>query len=253
MSDPKCIAAQNFCASCQTAAQNIGRNEVLKDLPSTGDYILPDLFTTVKATLQKIHDYGNKGNREWPSQKEINSITKPESGNFISVDEYNKLLKVIAVTPITISTSTHTETDMTSGGSFLTTCPDLFTLLFGSSQNCCMYGGSNLDIGCHTPTYTTVIKNQKKSDVQLQVHPSDILGYDPETKINILQSIKSYLLNYNIDYNRCNDCNTSNNCAQCHCDCHTGGGGGGDCCMYGGSNSGAGCHNASYCPGNGEW
>ena len=249
MSNPNCRTAQNFCLNCQTAAQAIGRNELLKDLPSTGDYVLPDLFSTVKATLQKIHDYGAKGNREWPSQREINSIPKPTSGNVISVDEYNQLLKVIAVNPITVSTYTHTDTVTTPGQYIPITCPDLVTLILGP-QYVQKPGVTNI--------YTSTMKNQKKSDVQLQVHPNDIIGRDPETKINILESIKSYLLKYNIDYNRCNDCNTSNNCAQCDCDCHRpisicdicdggggGGGGGGDCCMYGGTNASAGCHTCS--------
>jgi len=91
-------------------------------------------------------------------------------------------------------------------------------------------------------TYTT--KKQKKSEPQYQVDTGDVVS------INV---IKQFLRDYQIDYNRCNDCNTSNNCAQCHCDCHrsscdtSSSSGCSECCMYGGSNAGAGCHTHSSC------
>jgi len=52
-----------------------------------------------------LHDYGKKGNREWPSQNEINSIPNinKSAGQKITAEEYNQILKVISVTPITVS------------------------------------------------------------------------------------------------------------------------------------------------------
>lgn len=242
MSDSACVTAQNFCQTCQTGAETVGYT-LTKGLPDTQDYITSELGPAIRAALQKLHDYGKKGSREWPSQNEINSIPNinKSAGQKITAEEYNKILKIISVTPITVSETTQTvhvpgELEQYSCYNL---CPDIFSALPDWTANVVlteeMLWGKDY-------TYTT--KKQKKSEPQYQVDTGDVVS------INV---IKQFLRDYQIDYNRCNDCNTSNNCAQCHCDCHrsscdtSSSSGCSECCMYGGSNAGAGCHTHSSC------
>lgn len=169
MSDPKCTSAQNFCKSCQTGIENLGTN-INITIPMKDAYYNNKVIADAKNILQKLHDYGKLGDRDYPSQSNIDSVSIPNQYNITFADEYNKILNIIGASQISAGTEIITP--------------------------------------------------------------------------NMAQQIQNYLKSYKIDYNRCNDCNTSNNCAQCDCDCHTSSC---DCCMYGGSNADAGCHTSGDC------
>lgn len=98
-----CSSKQNFCSvKSQTVSGNETNLKIESLMPeaSTGTPVNNTVLENVKSILQYIHDFGAAGDRNSPSQNNINNIPSKQ-GQQINLSDYNTMLTALGRTLLT--------------------------------------------------------------------------------------------------------------------------------------------------------
>lgn len=95
-----CNTAQNFCATCQASKElKISGRPVIKGNGGFQKYdkITTELWDRTYTILYKLHNYGNAGNRNFPSQSALDSLKNIKQYEQITNELYTQLLDNINI------------------------------------------------------------------------------------------------------------------------------------------------------------